>query len=234
MLKRLRVCLNLVIRREEGNVIILVALMAFLLVIVVGVAIDMVRAQTLRARMQYALDAGGLAAAGTIFEVPNGMGLNDWAQSQATRYFDADFPTGYLQSAPVILTAQVINPGWITTLGMVVNLSANTMVATDFMQLFGFHSMAVGTQSVVKLRVSGPMELAFVLDNSTPMNQPVNAQESTPRISYVQDELSNFENALFAGDGHFNIPGLFISVVPFAGTENIGTGYPGWMDPHDP
>jgi|HubBroStandDraft_6_1064221.scaffolds.fasta_scaffold3456837_1 Flp pilus assembly protein TadG len=50
------------LQQEEGSVIILVAVTIFLFVMLVGVAVDYSRAQTVQARMQSALDAAGLAA----------------------------------------------------------------------------------------------------------------------------------------------------------------------------
>src|SRR5579872_5103200 len=86
-------------RSEEGSVAIIVGLLLFLLIMSVGVAVDMTRAQILQQRMSAALDAAGLAAVEDISNPPASLCPSpattacsqNWAKSEAMRYFSANF-----------------------------------------------------------------------------------------------------------------------------------------------
>jgi Flp pilus assembly protein TadG len=119
------------LRSEEGSVFILVALAAMMLIISTGVAVDMARAQVLQARIQSALDAAGLAA-GSVANtppttLPSYCGSSTWVQCTAQKYFNANFPTGYLASGTVTLSA--------TQSGLnnsIISLSASTSQSTTY------------------------------------------------------------------------------------------------------
>jgi hypothetical protein len=214
------------LRHEEGGVLILVAVAMFLLVIVVGVAVDYSRAQAVQARMQSALDAAGLdiVAEMTLYD-PSTDGTPDhYLQVLATRFFNANFPDGYLESSPVILTTELIHHiDVVEIIDVGVNLTATSTDPTDFMHILGVSSVPVSAFTQVVVLSAYRSEFAFVIDNSAAMNLPI---EGVPRIQTVQNALTNLINYDFPPTG---IRAFYGAIVPFAGAENIGTGYPGWM-----
>jgi Flp pilus assembly protein TadG len=215
---------------EEGSVAIIVGLLLFLLIMAVGVAVDMTRAQILEQRMSASLDAAGLAAAETIGSPPASLCpapetqacATIWANQVAARYFTANFPSGYLGStipAPVV----TVTPDFDT-----LNLSITGTQQPIFMQTFGFNSMSVTATSQVTRSSNGSgMELVLVLDNTGSMNQQVDPSDpsSVPKIQALQSSINGSGGLLdILFGGNTSVPNLYVGVVPFSQAVNIGTG----------
>jgi Flp pilus assembly protein TadG len=221
-------------RSESGSVLIMVGFMIFLLIMAVGVAVDMTRAQILQQRISTALDAAGLAAAQTVGSPPTGMPTQTWADQEASRYFNANFPTGYLGSSTVALAPVQFPNGDTSTLA----LSATTSQAPVFMQTFGVTSMNVGAKSqVTRTNNQQGMELVLVLDDSSSMNGAVNASNSSvSKIDALKTAINGsggLLDILFGGND--TAPNLYVGVVPFSEAVNIAGAPAGnWMNGADP
>jgi Flp pilus assembly protein TadG len=217
-------------RGERGSVIILVGFIAFLLIMSVGVAVDMARAQILQQRISSALDAAGLAAAQTMSTPPNGYSTYTWVNSEATRYFNANFPSGYLGSSPVTVSATP------SADNLSISLSATTSQSTVFMQTFGVNNMSVSaTSTVTRNNNATGMELVLVLDDTGSMNGPVDSSDSaTPKIQALGTAADELINILFGSND--TVSNLFVGIVPFGQAvsvpANVQSG--SWMDGHDP
>jgi len=223
---------------ERGSVMILVAASAMLLVGVTGAAVDMSRAQTLQNRLSSALDAAGLAAGATAssMDVP----------SQVTRYFNANFPPGYLGSGAVTVTTTCKDMNGNTvncnsTSTYLINLTASTTQNTTIMKAAGISSLSVSAASQITRATSG-LELALVLDNTGSMADAVNGGNVTTtnaaKINALKCSLAG--NAAFGTTSTFcttsglvttglldilygpnpTLTDLFISVVPFSDMVN--------------
>lgn len=217
------------LRCEKGSVFILVAVAAMLLITTTGVAVDMARAQVLQTRIQTALDSAGLAAGATANTPPSPMpsycGSSSWIQCQAQKYFNANFPTGYLGSGAVTVVATI------SANNATVTLSANTTQATTFMKTVGINSVAVAANSQIT-RANDGMELVLVLDNTGSMASPVNSSNSNvSKIQALQSAINSTGGLLDILYGSSTtIPNMWIGVVPFTDIVNIGTGHTSWMD----
>ena len=169
---------------EEGSVFVLVATSVMMLVIATGAAIDMARAQTLQAKMSSALDAAGLAA-GATFNASATAGVDD-VTTQATRVFNANFPSGYLGSGTVPLNASCADMSGnalnscSTVSTYTISLSASTTQATTFMKVANISSVSVNASTQITRQTSG-MELALVLDNTGSMSRSVDGSTYSSR-----------------------------------------------------
>ncbi|HEU5048392.1 MAG TPA: hypothetical protein VFT64_11190 [Rickettsiales bacterium] len=231
---------------EKGSVFVLVALSSLLMIMAGGAAIDMARAQTLQAKISSSLDAAGLAAGATASSVD--------PTTQATRYFNANFPTGYLNSGAVTLniTCADMNGNTVTCSSAstyTINLSASTREPTTFMKVVGINSIPVSANSQITRQTSG-LELALVLDNTGSMGNAVNGGSVTTSNPAKIDALK----CALAGDAAFGttstrceneglvtsglldilygnnntLSDLFIGVVPFSDMVNLNiTAAPG-------
>jgi hypothetical protein len=193
----------------------------------------MARAQTLQEKMSSALDAAGLAAGATVASAPTtlpnyctSLGQSTWVGCQAQKYFNANFPNGYLGSGTVTLSATLSAD--LST----VSLTANTTQVTTLMRVVGINSLAVGTTSTVTRKTTG-MELVLVLDNTGSMGSAVNSSNSSvSKLSAVKTAISGTGGLLdiLYGAGNTTATNLWIGVVPFTFMVNVGNSYTNWVD----
>jgi Flp pilus assembly protein TadG len=158
-----------------GNVAMLTGLSVFALVTATGISVDMARAQMLQAKIQTALDAAGLAAGATANSVD--------VQTQATKYFNANFPSGYLGAAAVNVTATMAAGNTKVT------LVAATAQPTTFLQVVGIPSVNVGANTEITRSNQG-LELAIVLDNTGSMSNSVTGSGSVSKLNALKCALA--------------------------------------------
>lgn len=228
---------------EEGSVFVLVALSSLMLIAAAGAAIDMARAQTLQQKISSSLDAAGLAAGATASSVD--------PTTQATRYFNANFPSGYLGAGTITVntTCADLNGSSVTCTSpstYTINLTATTSQATTFMKAVGITSISVGASSQITRQTSG-MELALVLDNTGSMQNAVASGESA-KIDALQcavagaeitktaigQKTCSAEGLVTSGlldilyGSSTTLPDLYVGVVPFSDMVKMGvTSAPG-------
>lgn len=217
---------NKLFHHEQGNVAMLTGLSIFALLTATGVSVDMARAQILQAKIQTALDAAGLAAGATANTVD--------VQTQATRYFNANFPSGYLGAGAVTVNASLANGGTIVT------LSASTTQPTTFLQAVGITQVSVGANTQITRSNQG-LELAIVLDNTGSMSSAVQSGGSISKLNALKCAMAG--NAGMGASSTYcstnglvtkglldilygtstSINNLFISLVPFSDVVYIPT-----------
>jgi Flp pilus assembly protein TadG len=203
MLKRL------LIRDECGSAIPIIGLAIFAIMSAVGVSIDMSRAQLVQSRMGSALDNAGLAAAATISTTN--------ATAEANKYFNGNFPASYMGTT---LGTMVVTPNADNS---VLSLSINGSVPTVFMQIFGINSIAVSASAEVT-RASKGLEVVLVMDTTGSMTQ--SAGSGVSKIFAAKTAAISLVNILYGSNE--TIANLWIGLVPFSQTVNIGTGRSGW------
>jgi Flp pilus assembly protein TadG len=229
------------LKSEEGSIFVLLAVAMFLLIIVVGVAVDMARGQALQARLASAVDAAALAVGAA------GGGSSGSQQAEATKYFTVNLPAGYLNSAPINTpTLTVTTQDNITTYAV----NAQTPQYTSFLNAIGVKSVQVAANTTVQRTVSG-IELALVIDNTESMSQPPCGGCGGSKIEDAKSAACTLVTTLYGGNGdplnacgtptsQITQQGLWISLVPFTGMVNIGNpppfvgGKSAWEDPNDP
>ena len=195
-------------RDRRANVATMFALAMLPTVGAMGLAIDGGRAYLVHTRMAKALDAAGLAAAR--------VALSDRAAADARRFFDANFQDGYLGSTVVDFTYETDeNRDFVT-------VSARADVPTVLMHLFSFDSLDVSEASVIE-RLNRGLELALVLD--------VTGSMSNTEMRWLRESSSNLVDILFGDDEELDK--LWISVVPYTATVNVGAHRTNWLEPSD-
>lgn len=223
------------LRDERGSTMIFMGLAMFMLLAATGVSVDMARAQILQQKMSSSLDAAGLAAGATA-NVIN-------AQTQATKYFNANFPSGYLGAGSVTLITSCadISGNSVTCTSPsvnTINLNASTTQPTAILSTIGIYHVTVAAASQITRATSG-MELALVLDNTGSMGNPVNSSNSNvSKITALKCALagdaafgggSTCENNSLVTSGLLDIlfgnsdtlNDLYVSVVPFSDMVNL-------------
>ncbi len=146
--------------KQEGQVLVFVALAIIVLLGITGLAIDGGIAYGVRAKLSSAVDAAALAAANATGDSSGGYAA---AITAGTARFKANYPAGYLKSTvtsgPAIsVAANTPKAGYIT-----VNVTASATAPTYFMQVLGLNKVnASSTAQAVK----SDLDMVFVIDNT--------------------------------------------------------------------
>ena len=173
----------------------------------VGASIDYARAQMAQAKLSDTLDAAALAAGSIANAKPTEV------VSVAQNYFNVNFPQGYMDAS--IAPLQFINnvqdaPPIIT---------ASATIPTIFMGIVGIDTMTVSAHTEIA-RNSGGLELVLVMDNTGSM--------SGQKLTELKSSATDLVNILFGSAAAKD--DLWIGLVPFAQTVNIGKTHTSWLD----
>jgi len=191
---------------ETAGMMPIIALSAVALVAAAGIAVDAARAIYVKDILQRSVDAAGLAA---------GHALDpDDSLADAQEFFDANFESAL----------GVANQGQMIAVpsadGDVISITGSANLNATFMRIFGFDSLSVEATAEITRDTRG-MELVLVMDNTGSMDFAVSDSDSTRRIDALLPAARNLVNIVY-GDADEN-PNLWVSVVPFVATVNVGS-----------
>ena len=196
-------------KSEKGNIALIYAITLLPALAAVGSGIDLTRAMVVKMRLGEALDAAGLAVAGTV-------GLTEAQMTdKAQKFFYANYPDSELGT----VTSLTVTP-----IGdKLVKVAGTARVETAFMGLFGIYSLDVAV-NVEVTRESKGLEIALALDNTGSMG-------SNGKIQALRSATNELIGILFGSE---TTPDhLKMSLVPFSQTVKVDTTLflnNGWMD----
>ena len=185
---------------SAGTVVALSGLLSF----------DIARAHLAGSRLQTAVDAATLAATRDI-DSPT---LTD----DIRQVFDANFPPGYLGSSIASFDVAVNQQnGLVRGLSLTVSAEIPSPIA-GMIRAAGpdFHSFQAA--AVSERRTYGA-EIAMVLDNTGSMNGQ--------KIRDLRHAAQSLTDIIFHGDE--SVPNLYVAVVPYTATVNIGAQHEAWL-----
>ena len=200
-----------IIKNQIGSAIPFIAIGIFAMVSATGAAIDIGRVQLAQSKMSNALDNAGLAAAASS----NTTNIN----SEAQKYFTANFPTGYMGAT---VGTPTVTPNADNS---VYQLSVSGTVPTTFMGIIGITSIAISAQSEVT-RANKGLEVVLVMDNTGSMAN--SAGGGISKITAAKNAATSLVNILLGS--HETLPNLWIGLVPFSQGVNIGTARGSWTN----
>lgn len=183
-------------RRDDRGVLIIFGLFMFVLMLVAaGIAIDVMRFETTRTKLQNTVDRAALAAADlSQTRVPSDI---------AADYFAKEGMTPFL--GDVIVDEDAVNKSWRT-----VEIKTQAQMPTLFMNMLGVPVLQTPARSKAEERV-GDVEISLVLDNSGSM--------SGTRINELRPAAKKFVDLMFDTVAKDR---LTISIVPYAATVVAG------------
>lgn len=196
-------------RNESGMTLPMLGITMIGLTAMTGLAIDIARLQMVQAKLQFSLDAAGLAAGSTV----NTANVN----TEVSKYLTANF-NGYIGST---LTGTSVT---VSADNSVITLAASASLPTTFLQVLGIATMNTNAHTQITRSASG-LELVLVLDNTGSMSQ--SAGGGVSKISALKTAASTLINTLFGSGTASN---LWVGIVPFSQAVNIGTGNNAWVD----
>lgn len=181
-------------RDEEGSLIIFGLFMFVIILSISGIAVDLLRHEALRARVQNTTDRAVLAAAS--------LRQTQDAEAVVRDYFAAD---GLLHMLEAVDVDEGLN-------FRTVSATTRTTVPTFFMRLVGVPTLRSSVSSTAEERVRN-IEISLVVDLSGSMNQ-------FNRLENLQSAANEFVDTMFtmAEEGTVSI-----SLVPYTGQVNAGS-----------
>ncbi len=194
-------------RREEGGAMVVFGLTIFVMMLWAGgMAIDFMRFEHDRARVQYTLDRAALAAAalkGPIDEEGEPIDCEDVALD-------------YFNKAGLDTTAVNV-VGNCSLLTKTVQISARTEVKSLFLNMLGISQMVASGTSTAE-ESTQDVEISLVLDISGSMGQLDNSGTQT-KLAALKDAANEFLEALLTLD---NADRVSINIIPYNMQVNAG------------
>ncbi len=167
---------------SKGFATMLTAITMLFLIPVVGLSIDGGFAFLIKARLSAAMDSAALAAG-------RGINLNDTianaqaqATSQATAFFNANFPAGYLGTDPSNRTvapafSESVDANGNPTGVLTISMTGTVQSPTYFMKWLGYNSVPISATGTATRK---NMVMMLVLDKSASMGSRVSTVGSIP------------------------------------------------------
>lgn len=194
-------------RDEGGAIAVLFGIMIAVTLMMAAVAIDYSRFVNESFQDQYALDSAMLAASDAIGH----ENQDQEAEARAVAFYKANRPDGSRQDIAELT---------VDSASGVVRGKTAFDLKTTLLRAFGYEQTRLGTEAVVVR--GGTAEVALVLDNSGSM--------AGTYIEDLKTAAESLADAVFSGvDGSGKIA---VSIVPFAGSVNVGASFRGaaWLD----
>ena len=188
-------------RREEGGAMIIFGLTIFVMMLWVGgMAIDFMRFEYDRSRVQYTLDRAALAAAS--------LSQTEDCEAVALDYFEKSG----------INTSQVnVVSDCVADISKTVQISARTEVRSMFLNLLGIDQMVASGTSTAE-ESTQDVEISLVLDVSGSMSELDSTGDQT-KLAALQTAAKEFLNTLLTDD---NIGRVSINLIPYNMQVNVG------------
>ncbi|MEX0582900.1 MAG: TadE/TadG family type IV pilus assembly protein, partial [Sneathiella sp.] len=172
-------------KNNSGASAVIIAFLAIPIFGAVGLSIDLGRAYVLKSKLSTALDAAGLAVGRNIFAPTDAEIYAD-----AQKYFDANFPSGFMGTAPITMNADTVS--WDETRSNI-TLNVRADMNTTFMNVLGQPSLTLGAATEIKRQNRG-MELVMVLDNTGSMDESLS---SSTRMAVLKTSAKSLIDNLY-------------------------------------
>ena len=201
-------------RDQSGSIAILFGLMTFVVVALVGGAIDFGRAYTVKEQLQRTVDAASLAAA-RVWQTENDITL---AQTRGTQFFESNKPTGVTTTMQfstdfsrnaIGLEAQAVVPAPFLTAAAAIVRPFGAEISFDYLTVSAFAEaqLAVGGESEQSL------EISMMLD--------VTGSMSGSKIGDLKDAAKDLiDIVVWADQSTYKSR---IAIVPFAQAVHLGS-----------
>ncbi len=187
-------------RKEEDGVLIIFALFIFVLMLLIGgMAVDFMRFETTRMKIQNTVDRAVLAAASLNQTRPPADVVQD--------YFDKAGMGAFLDTVTV---DQSLNHRTVTA-------KANATINTFFLHMSGINTLTAVTGGTAEERVSN-VEISLVLDISGSMGRASSATGG-PKIDLLRDAAEDFVDSVLKDDSKDKIS---LSLISYSAQVNAG------------
>jgi Flp pilus assembly protein TadG len=176
---------------ERGIIVLTFTLALVFLVLVVGLAIDGGMLYLTKVKLQSAGDAAALAAARSLnLSLQESQQVTD-AQTAATNFFNANFPSGYLLSTSNAITTTLKYGTGTLANTLAITTIATTSAPTYFMRYFGYTTVPLSVTGTASRK---DVNLILVTDISASMNNGATPSACSTMLADAQLFLKQFSN----------------------------------------
>ncbi|WP_207479770.1 TadE/TadG family type IV pilus assembly protein [Arenibaculum pallidiluteum] len=201
--------LKALLRAEDGSAASVTALAIVPVLAALGLAVDLGSAYAVKARLLKSVDAAGLAAAQVM--------TTGSAETEASRLFAENYPEGFLGTRVAAFNAVP------DLMEETVTVAATVEMPTRIMSVFGYDNLTIGAESTVQRSTRGA-EIALVMDNTGSMR-------SDGKMDAMKASARELVDVLYGSNA--TLDHLWVSVVPYVASVNIGPARTGWLKPGD-
>ncbi|WP_298412092.1 VWA domain-containing protein [Janthinobacterium sp.] len=146
-------------KRQSGQVLIMVALSAVVLIASAGLAIDSALGYFVKAKLNAAVDSASLAAARGVTTGNTEAEQRASARQSAKEFFDINYPDKFLLSTPVLNPVGVVfDRGTVT-----IDVSATASLPVSLMGILGFKTLNVAASAQT---IRKDLDMVLVMDTS--------------------------------------------------------------------
>lgn len=146
-------------KRQGGQVLVMVALSAVVLIASVGLAIDSALGYFVKAKLNAAVDAASLAAARGVTAGSSEEAQRASARQSARDFFDINYPDHFLLSTPTLDPVDVtFDRGTVT-----IDVSASASLPVSLMGVLGFKTLNVAASAQT---IRKDLDMVLVMDTS--------------------------------------------------------------------
>ena len=203
-------------KRQQGIAVIMTVLTMMIAVPLVGLAFDVGILYMIRGKLYQAVDAAALAGARALGQGPDSGTQTSNAQTAATKYFNANFPTGFWGTISVNFPTPTVD-STSTPNYRSVNTIATVTAPLYFLRMLGQNTATIAATATAGRRDALVM---LVLDRSYSM---LNTFQGSTACAIMKTDAANFLSNFAQGRDMVGLTIFGSSAYTYAPTTSFGT-----------
>ena len=188
-------------KRQGGQVLIMVALSAVVLIASVGLAIDSALGYFVKAKLNAAVDAASLAAARGVTAGSSEEAQRASARQSARDFFDINYPDHFLLSTPTLDPVDVtFDRGTVT-----IDVSATASLPVSLMGVLGFKTLNVAASAQT---IRKDLDMVLVMDTSRSLENNADAVRAAGKsfLNKFNSTVDRVGLLHFASEAQIDVP----------------------------
>ncbi|MBZ5593910.1 MAG: VWA domain-containing protein [Acidobacteriia bacterium] len=203
-------------KNQQGMAVIMTVLTMMIALPLVGLAFDVGVLYMIRGKLYQAVDAASLAGARALGQGPDSGTQVSNAQAAATKYFNANFPSGFWGTISVSMPTPTVD-STSTPNYRSVTTRANVTAPLYFLRMLGQNTATIAAISVAGRRDALVM---LVLDRSSSMTNPF---QGSTACAIMKTDAAQFVSNFAQGRDMVGLVIFGSSAFTFAPTTSFGT-----------
>ncbi|PHV25189.1 VWA domain-containing protein [Janthinobacterium sp. BJB426] len=188
-------------KRQGGQVLIMVALSAVVLIASVGLAVDSALGYLVKAKLNAAVDSASLAAARGVTTGNSETEQRASARQSAKEFFDINYPDQFLLSTPTLNPVDVtFNKGTVT-----IDVSATATLPVSLMGILGFKTLNVAASAQT---IRKDLDMVLVMDTSGSLESNADAVRAAGKsfLNKFNSTVDRVGLLHFASEAQIDVP----------------------------
>lgn len=188
-------------KRQGGQVLVMVALSAVVLIASVGLAIDSALGYFVKAKLNAAVDAASLAAARGVTAGSSEEAQRASARQSARDFFDINYPDHFLLSTPTLDPVDVtFDRGTVT-----IDVSASASLSVSLMGVLGFKTLNVAASAQT---IRKDLDMVLVMDTSRSLENNADAVRAAGKsfLNKFNSTVDRVGLLHFASEAQIDVP----------------------------